>query len=263
MTDGAFGPVPLGWRFEVYDELPSTSDLCVERADGGEGGCLAVLARRQTKARGSRGRSWSDPGESLALSVLLRPEEAERARPDIWPFLAALAFHDALGGERPSSRLRIKWPNDILYDGRKLGGILIETGGGASPWVVIGFGGNLTSSPVVPGRRLACLGEFRVDCAPEPLALRLLEALDVWRTVLAQKGVAALHAAWLARGLPLGSPLVVRGTGTYAEGLFMGIGEGGELLLDCNGKVERVITGDVLFGNHVTNEVGSGRAAGH
>lgn len=257
-----------GWRLACHDVLPSTSDVCLQKAAEGEPDGLAVLAFRQTGGRGSRGRTWSDPGAGLALSVLLRPDPAELACHAVWAFLAGLAFYDALADGRQSQRLRIKWPNDILLDGRKMAGILVEAGGGRTPWVVIGLGANLVSAPVIPGRRLACLSEWSADCAPRPVALRVLAGLTRWRQVFKSDGFAAIRAAWLERSLPSGTPLVVNGHNHYSEGRFAGIGEDGELLLDCNGKVERVITGEVLYDSSTMNALAmhaqeAGRAAGH
>ncbi|WP_291365574.1 biotin--[acetyl-CoA-carboxylase] ligase [Acetobacter sp. UBA5411] len=254
---------PAGWRLSCFDQLPSTSDLCLEKAEAGEADGFAALAFHQTSPRGSRGRLWSDPGDSLALSVLLRPDETERKQPGAWAFIAALAFHDGVAAGRTSSRLRIKWPNDIVLDGRKMGGILVEAGGGGDPWLVIGFGANLVASPAIPGRKLACLAEWTASCQPRAVAERVLAALTHWRQVFRDGGFAAIRRAWLDRSLPLGAPLVVNGGGHYSEGRFAGIGEDGELLLDCNGRVERVITGEVLYGDPKVNALETGRAAGH
>ncbi len=85
------------WRFESYDELTSTSDLCIERAEAGEAAGLVVLAGRQTHARGSRGRTWIGHPGNLACSMLLRPA-GDRGPVAAWPFLAGLALREALAG---------------------------------------------------------------------------------------------------------------------------------------------------------------------
>ena len=251
------------WRLICFDELPSTSDFCLQKAEEGESDGFAALAFHQTNPRGSRGRVWSDPGDSLALSVLMRPSAVEQRQPGAWAFIAALAFHDALANGHESSRLRIKWPNDIVLDGRKMAGILVEAGAGTRPWVVIGFGGNLTASPIIPGRKLACLAEWSAFCEPRSVGKRVLTSLSRWRGVFEAEDFPAIRSSWLARSLPVGTPLVVNGGGHYSEGRFAGIGEAGELLLDCNGKVEQVITGEVLYGDPEVNALEAGRAAGH
>jgi BirA family biotin operon repressor/biotin-[acetyl-CoA-carboxylase] ligase len=144
--------VPARWRLEIHDSLTSTNDVCIGRAETGEAAGLAVLARRQTGARGSRGRGWTEPPSgNLALSVLLRPGTA-LDRPGLWPFLAGLALHQALRQVSPAA-VTLKWPNDVLLRGRKLAGILIERGLRADgAWLVIGFGANLAAAPLLADR---------------------------------------------------------------------------------------------------------------
>ncbi|NHO17714.1 biotin--[acetyl-CoA-carboxylase] ligase [Acetobacter oeni] len=259
---GTGQPTPSPWRFECHDELPSTSDTCIERGRAGEGDGLAVLALSQTRARGSRGRIWADPGDSLALSVLLKPEQAERETGGAWAFIAAVAFYDGLANGIQSPRLRIKWPNDILLDGRKLGGLLVEIDGTPAEQVVIGFGANLVRSPRVEGRSLACLAELAVLCDPRVVATRILDRLTYWRGVFLRQGFPAIRQAWLARALPDGSALVVSDGKTYSHGLFRGIGEGGELLLEYEGKLRRYVTGEIFYGDFPLKKVEASRASG-
>ncbi|NHN83916.1 biotin--[acetyl-CoA-carboxylase] ligase [Acetobacter musti] len=254
---------PSSWRFECYDELPSTSDACIERAGKGEADGLAILALSQTRARGSRGRIWADPGDSLALSVLLRPDDTERAGNTFWAFIAAVAFYDGLANESISHRLRIKWPNDVLLDGRKLGGLLVEVDGTPAEHVVIGFGANLVCSPRISGRHLACLAEHVPICDPHIIAPRILERLTHWRRIFQRDGFDVIKRAWLARSLPIGSPLVVSDGKTYSHGLFMGLGEGGELLLDREGKRERFVTGEIFYGDFSLRKMEADCASGH
>jgi BirA family biotin operon repressor/biotin-[acetyl-CoA-carboxylase] ligase len=245
--DGAACPIS-GWRFEVADEIGSTSDALIERAGSGEAGRLALLARRQTRARGSRGRSWSEPPSgNLAMSVLLRPEWMPQ---DVGRcvFAAGLAFRAALQAwVTNGASLALKWPNDVLLEGRKLGGVLLETACGAdgrTEWMVIGFGANLLTAPVVPGRRTACLAE----CAgllpdAEALGAGLLAQLDGWFGKLMDEGFETVRSAWLEVAHPAGTLLTVGGV----EGRFAGVSAMGELLFRSGETVTRVRTGDVML----------------
>ena len=240
---------PVAWRVEVHDSLPSTSDACIARAEAGEAAGLAVLARRQTRARGSRGRSWTEPpAGNLALSVLLRDEGALH-RPALWPFVAGLALHRALSHGLAADRaLMLKWPNDVMLDARKLAGILVERGsGGGRDWLVIGFGANLAAAPSLDGRQVACLAEFGPAPAPEPVAARLLDALDAWRAVWRRDGFAAIRTAWLAHAHPPGTRLAVGMDDASRTGCFSGIADDGALLLDTDGAEQRVETGHILL----------------
>ena len=237
-----------GWRFEVVDEIGSTSDALIKRAGAGEAGRVALLARRQTRARGSRGRGWVEPpAGNLAMSVLLRPDWGSDEVEDC-VFAAGLALRGALQGWLASDdELALKWPNDVLFDGRKLGGVLVETGRGAAgrtEWLVIGFGANLLSAPVVPGRQTACLAE-RAERMPdaEEVGIALLGELDRWWSRLATDGFEAVRQAWLAVAHPAGTLLTVGGE----EGRFAGLSERGELLLWSGETIKAIRTGDVLL----------------
>ena len=244
------------WRLICHDTLPSTSDHLIALAEAGEPEGLAVLARSQTRARGSRGRSWSEAGGTLALSVLLRPPFQDDHPVAVWPFLAALAFHDALClTPAHAQAIRLKWPNDVTLDGRKLGGILIEraTRPGAG-WLVIGFGANLIESPELPGRRAACLAElaptapaYRPAPAPDRIAERLLAALSSWMLRADSGSFAAIREEWLRRAHPSGTRLAVHTRDGQTIGSFSSIAEDGTLLLAVDDRIQRFSTGEVLF----------------
>lgn len=219
--------IAADWRLEIHDELPSTSDAVIRRAEAGEAAGLAILARRQTKARGSRGRSWSEPpGGNLAVSVLLRPagDVAEGAQA---VFRAALALIEAMDAQSGAARLTLKWPNDILLDGRKLAGILVESAaaGDRFAWMVIGFGANLRERPALAGVTSACLVEGgEAPVPPETVAAALFRRLDHWWA----RDFAVVRSAWIARAHPVGTMLIVDGH----EGRFAGLDDAGALLLD-------------------------------
>ena len=237
------------WRLTCFDELPSTSDYCMDACRAGNDVAgLAVLARRQTKGRGSRGRTWLDGGQGLALSVVL---DAAHAGPDAlggWPFVASLGFYDGLLRALPAARthLMIKWPNDILLDGRKMGGILIEREGA---YVLIGMGANLVSAPDqnVLARQVACLAQCGDVPDVEIVARHVLDGLTLWSGVWRQKGFAAIRSAWLERAHPVGTPLVVQGGTTYEKGLFAGLAQDGRLLLETDSGMKTIATGDILL----------------
>ena len=144
----------MNWRLQIHDSLPSTSDLCIRFAEAGEPEGLAVMARRQTAGRGSRGQHWESPVGNLYLSVLLRPDEPA-ARLGRWSWLAASILRDALGG----GDIRLKWPNDLMLGEAKLAGVLVDSASDGSriDWLVIGFGANLAIAPEVAGRRTAAI----------------------------------------------------------------------------------------------------------
>ncbi len=235
--------VPPGWRLREYESVASTSDLCATLAQAGEPARLAVLAARQTAGRGSRGRQWETLSGNLALSVLLRPP-GPPASAGHWALLAAVAMAEALEANG-SPPIRLKWPNDLLLDGRKLGGLLLDSAVEVKrlAWLVIGFGVNLGSAPDLPGA-----AKLPRPAPPRPVALSVMHCLDQWTLLSLRDGFAPVRRAWLERGPAPGTQIRLNLGATQVSGTFAGLSEAGELLLQSNGRVRAFPTGDVLQG---------------
>lgn len=238
---------PGAWRLQVYEALGSTSDLCRILAIAGEPGPLAILARRQTQGRGTQGREWVSAAGNLFLSVLLRSREQAR---DVgqWSLLAGVALAEALSPLLPNPQaLRLKWPNDLLLDGAKLAGILVEssaTPDGTLEWLVIGIGVNIVAAPELPDRRTAALAQVATPPAAEDLARLVLARLAHWRQVRLLEGFAPVRAAWLERAPALGTPLTLRLGKRSLGGSFAGLGHDGSLLLATGGRVHAFAAGE-------------------
>lgn len=151
-------------RIERHASLPSTSDRAMALAEAGEGAWTAVLADEQTAGRGRHGRRWLSPRGNLHLSVVL---DAGAAAPGGLGLLAGLAAGEAIAPLLPDdAAFRLKWPNDLMVAGRKLGGVLVEAGRrrDGAPWAVAGIGVNLVAHPDEadrPAISLAALGIVR------------------------------------------------------------------------------------------------------
>lgn len=198
------------------------------------------MARRQTAGRGRMGRGWQSPEGNLAASCLIRLRAGEGAPAELG-FVAALAVHDVVTALAPDAPLELKWPNDLLLDGGKLSGILLEREGDT---LILGIGVNLAAAPDVPGRRTAALAGAGVAVSPEAFLDRLAPAFEARRKQWAADGFPPVAADWLARAHPVGTPLVVGGQGL--RGRFAGLGPDGALLLDGEDGVRHVIrAGDV------------------
>ena len=239
-----------GFRLEVHEALSSTSDLVAARAAAGEPAGLAVLARRQTGGRGTKGRAWESLEGNLHLTVLLRPRGAVREAPQ-WGLLAGVALAETIAPLLPdASALALKWPNDVLLRGRKLAGILAEASAdpkGGLAWLSLGFGVNLAQAPIVPGRETASLTDEGI--APplaKAFAVQLLERLDQWCERRRARGFAPVRNAWLVHGPAPDAPIQVSTPGgTMTTGRFAGLAEDGSLLVAGEGRVERLATGEV------------------
>ena len=233
----------INWRLEQYPELGSTSDEITRRAKAGEAAGLAVLALKQTAGRGSRGRVWTAPEGNLSLSVLLRPS-CPASEAGLFSLLTGIAVVEALT-QLGAGDLMLKWPNDILSQNAKLAGILIDAvpEDGRLNWLAIGIGVNLMAAPEVPGRATTSLAAQGVRVTPEVAAQAILSRLGRW----SEAPAAEIRQAWLARGHALGTELNIAYADRYLKGRFAGLSEKGELLLQCENRVETLSTGEVLL----------------
>lgn len=239
--------LPPGWRLRVEAELPSTSDLLLRLAAAGEPEGLAVLARRQTAGRGRDGRAWQSPAGNLHLSLLLRPDAPVREAPR-WALLGGVALAEALAGFLPeTAALRLKWPNDVLLGGAKLGGLLSEASAreGRLDWVVLGLGANLAVAPAVAGRATTCIAAHAAGPEPEAVAVALVAAVDRWHRRLAASGFGPLLDAWQRRGPAPGARLTLRTGVGETTGLYRGLDRDGALLLETERGITRFATGEL------------------
>jgi BirA family transcriptional regulator, biotin operon repressor / biotin---[acetyl-CoA-carboxylase] ligase len=232
----------------VLDEVDSTNAEALRRAPSLAGPCW-FLARRQTAGRGRLGRRWTDPSGNLAASLAL-PLDEPSARKALRSFVAALALHDALGALTGlSGAFALKWPNDVLLNGGKLSGILLETGG--EGMLVVGIGVNLRSAPEPDAEALFPPVALRVatgfDIGAETLLDHLAPAFAHWENRLRSEGFAPLRAAFLDRAARLGERVQARTPAITHEGRFETIDTDGALVLATSKGRVTVPAADVFF----------------
>ncbi len=248
---GAGAPaLPPGYRLQHQASLPSTMDSARAAAEAGEPALLAVWADEQTAGRGRQGRGWSSPPGNLYLTLLFRPE-GPPARGVEYGFLAGLALAEALSESVDAERVRLKWPNDVMLDGAKMAGILLESRarGETLDWLLIGMGVNLASAPGDTPYRAAALAETGALLPPALLLERLLPRLEAWRSRLAAQGFGAVRQAWMGRAYGLGRPLVARLPQGELSGRFQDLDADGALVLQTDdGGRRRVTAAEVQFG---------------
>jgi len=238
----------------VFDSIDSTNAEARRRAEAGEAGPLWIAAKTQSAGRGRRGRNWRTDAGNLAATLLMRTQRtpADAAR---MSFVAALAVHDLIAAHAPAGTVGLKWPNDVLLAGRKVSGILIESGAvksGGGLWLAIGIGVNLVHAPEGlerPATSLADhLGEGRLPSFEEAFD-RLAEAFEAWRRIWEEQGFDAIAVAWTARAAGIGQACVVRLDRETFDGVAEGLDPDGALRLrTAGGELRRIHAGDVFFG---------------
>jgi BirA family transcriptional regulator, biotin operon repressor / biotin---[acetyl-CoA-carboxylase] ligase len=245
MTEG----LPFPFRLIAYETIGSTNDELKRFAHEGEGEGLVITAARQTAGRGRRGRSWTSPAGNLYASILLRPECRAAVAAQLG-FVTALGVADAIGGLAPTVSLRCKWPNDLLANGKKVCGILLETEmvtGDQPDFVILGIGLNLASSPRDTPYPATSLAEEGVPGITPQMTVttfvrHFADRLAAWR----QHGFAPIREAWLARAAGLGEPIQVRLERDTLHGRFVDLDNDGALLLDMPSGSRRVAAGEVF-----------------
>ena len=251
MTEGSGLVCPAGYAAVHLDAVGSTNAEAFERGRQGAASGLWVVARRQTEGRGRRGRVWTSEPGNLYASLMLR-DPMEEARLSELPLVVALAVHDAVAAALPPfarADLAIKWPNDVLYAGAKLCGILIEAATAPEGRVVvIGIGVNCKHHPDVTLYSATDLAAAGYPTEPEALfallAAAMARRLAEWRA----GDFAFIREAWLSRAQGVGEAITVRLPTREIVGVFSGLDREGRLLLRHDGGLEAISAGDVFFG---------------
>lgn len=246
--------MPPGFRSSFLPSVASTNAEALRRAALGEAGNLWIWAKEQTAGRGRAGRSWASPPGNLYASLLLRLNCPLRIalQLSLMAGVAAISAIAQMGGGRIAAPpLQLKWPNDILLAGAKLGGILVESSSSVQTEesvIVIGTGINLSSHPEAgrPATSLSAHGlAIEPHAALQALAAATASWLDIWR---AGAGFSQVRTAWLEFAHEAGQPITVHLGNAVIEGTFLGIDEAGALLMrTADGAGRRVTAGDVFF----------------
>ncbi len=242
--------LPPAYRLLSYDRLASTNDEAKRLArEGAEEGTV-VWAREQTAGRGRRGRQWIGIQGNLFVSFILRPDCPPAAAAQLG-FVGALGLSDAVAAiAPPGAELRCKWPNDVLFNGKKLAGILLESETRAREdldWLVVGIGVNVVGHPEAadyPTTSLHAEGCAAVDSGMmiEILARHFLIWCDRWR----ESGFAPIRAAWLDRAIGIGDAITVRLDRERLEGRFVGLDADGALSIETASGARRIAAGDIF-----------------
>lgn len=255
-----------GYRVEGYHTVGSTNAMALERAVAGDQGKLWICALKQESGRGRRGRVWESPVGNLAATLLIVGRHEPKLAATMG-FVAGLSLADALDEAMPSARISIaadgagdgarnrfelKWPNDVLADGGKLSGILLEStilpdGRFA---IAIGIGVNVVAHPQdtpYPATSLHALSStLSAEQVFEGLSRAWTRNAAIWDE---GRGLNAIRDLWLTRAAGLGGEVAVRLDGEILRGKFDTIDEDCRFVIRAaDGSVTKIAAGDVHFG---------------
>ena len=246
----------LGVRLLSLDEIDSTNAEARRLIETGERGPLWIVAKRQTKGRGRLGRDWISPAGNFHASLICADFEEAREAPGLG-FVAGVAAIRALNTLVPEAPFRLKWPNDLLLGGAKLGGILLECLNiGASPVAIIGVGVNVVAAPQNLPYPAIALSEIG-SSAPTSEALfarfsdEMCAVLEFWR---GGEGFARIRDEWLRSAAGLNEHIRVVLSKETVEGVFDSIDAAGRLVLETDDARRIIEAGDVLLGPRPAQE---------
>lgn len=249
-----------GYRLLSLDATGSTNDDAIAAARSGEPGGLWIVAREQLAGRGRHGRQWSSPPGNLHASLLL-VDPCDAALAPQLGFVAGLALHEAVeattGLRFP--RLALKWPNDLLLDGAKAAGLLLEghrIGQGQTLAVVIGFGVNVAHAPAGTPYPTVALRDQSPDMSRERLFPALAGAFarnfGAWRAAARRNAAdpfGPVRTLWMERAAGIGGNVTLRLPAGEKSGVFDGLDRSGRLRLKTDEGLELIDAGDLYFPN--------------
>ncbi len=243
--------LPPPFRLHAFERLTSTNDEARRLAAEGAPAGTMVLAMTQTAGRGRRGRHWDSPPGNLHCSLVVRPDCALAEAANL-SFMAALALGDAIAPALPKGvRLNFKWPNDVLVNGRKTAGILLESSitEGRLDWLVVGVGTNVERFPEgTPFPATSLRAEGCTDVTVGGLLEEFCRCFGAWYERWCSGGFAPVRAAWLDRAAGFEQMIEVRLESECLIGRFIDLDERGALILETvEGGVREVTAGDVFF----------------
>jgi BirA family transcriptional regulator, biotin operon repressor / biotin---[acetyl-CoA-carboxylase] ligase len=247
ITEG-LGTKFIGRKVYYYDHLPSTMDAAMELCAQGAAEGTVVVAEYQTKGRGRLGRSWvSTKYKGIYLTFILKPDMPASQIP-VLTLMTAVSICEGIK-ECAGVSAQIKWPNDILVNGRKLGGILTELKGeiDAANFVIIGFGLNVNNSreELVPGA-VSLKEEKKEDINRLELLKEILRRIEENYGIFAKKGSAVILDKWRGYNVTLGRRIKLACRKEHLEGLALDIdSDGGILVRRDSGIVEKFMAGDI------------------
>ncbi len=235
--------IALGKPVELFDEIDSTNDALKRAAKNGAAHGTLYVAESQTRGRGRQGRTWlGERGESILASVLMRTECEPRRLPPL-AIVAGLATRDAIGGAA-----KIKWPNDVLIDGKKVAGLLVEAvlSGTRVDAIIVGVGINVHQRNF-PDEIAARATSVTVHRAEQPERARILAdvlaGLDRDIAHVAARGLGLVHARITAADALAGKRITLE-DGTEAEALAIEL-DGTLRVKKSDGTIARLSAGEV------------------
>lgn len=245
------------WRnifdFKLYEELDSTNNEAKRYiANPPSSSHTIICARKQTSGRGKYGNSWVSQEGNLFCSIII-PNTKELSEMSQLSFVTSCALEKTIGSiikeNNLEQKIELKWPNDVLLEGKKISGILLETTGSRSEYLIIGIGINLLYSPELPDiltTNLKSEGIKQLDYSVviDKLITNFVEYYHNWL----ETGFLGIREYWLKKAYNLGKNTVIKLPNSIIKGKFIDIDLTGQMMIKLDtGQIKPISSGDVFF----------------
>ncbi len=236
-----------------YEQIDSTNMEARRLAEGGGAHGAFIWALQQTDGRGRGSKSWVSQNGNLFTSALLAPDCDFALYPQL-SFVAAAAAHASIAPLLPQAKLQLKWPNDVMLDGKKLAGLLLESFeitndfGIKKRWAVIGLGMNIEHSPTQVDNPATSLKQAGVELISAKIVLsRFIHHFTQWYELWQDEGFAPVRKYWMNYAMHKGTEMEVRVGNDFHQGTFVGLDKNGNLELKTkHGKIA-LSAGEVIL----------------
>jgi BirA family transcriptional regulator, biotin operon repressor / biotin---[acetyl-CoA-carboxylase] ligase len=229
-----------------FDELKSTNSHAFELANSRQiFENEIILARKQTNGRGRMERLWSSPAGNLYFSLVLCPKISAAKISQI-SFVAIVALQ-AVVARMTSSKVEVKWPNDLLIDEKKVSGLLLESkiSGESCEFIILGIGVNIVSKPDNTIFPAAALKDFGVEVLPKILLKLFLDEFENFYQNWCNFGFGFVRKAWIKNAFNLQKEITVKLGDKDLTGIFEDFDEEGNLILKCEKNLHKISAADM------------------
>ena len=230
------------WDWSDFPELTSTNDVAVEMSKDLLSEKIVVTAKAQTKGRGRRGRDWESMDGNLFMSYAFPFDMVNLGK---LVFAVSLSLLQAIKKTAPDSDIKLKWPNDVLVDDKKISGILLEKA--ENMYIVVGIGVNINKAPDLANYATTCLKDIGVSITRLEFLNLFIEFFDHNLKKMQNNDFVEIKNLWLENVKGLGDEIIVTTEKEPVKGVFGGVDDNGSLLLQTSQGVMKIYAGDVFY----------------
>lgn len=235
----------------AFEDVDSTNDEAKRLVQSGAFDKLVIWSKTQSDGRGRYGRSWDSKEGNLFLSILL-PINCPLEKSAQLSFVMAVAIADVIESLSIKQKLKLdiklKWPNDVMVNGKKISGILMESlPENVMDWVIIGMGLNVDVKPDVEGS--TSLKELGIKCSVGEALGMVMNQFDYYHDMWVIYDFAKIRQIWIKKAYKLGEVITITDIKNRMSGIFDGMDEEGAIKIKlASGEIFPVNTGEVFFG---------------